>query len=113
MRSATFLSYLKDTKAMLIRAILTAISLTACLSPGAKDEKAFLDVPKTAFEKKLDKMSDAVVDTTYVKICRNLVREKNKLAKAYDNAETAVQKEKVLEKARTLFATTLSDSIFV
>jgi hypothetical protein len=98
---------------MLIRVILTAISLTACISPDAKDENALIDVPKSAFEKKLDKMSDAEVDTTYVKICRNLVREKNKLAKAYENAGTSTQKEKVLEKARVLFAATLSDSIFV
>lgn len=98
---------------MLIRIFLTAFSLTTCISPETKEVRAFTDAPKSAFEKKLAKMSDAEVDTTYSRICRNLVREKNKLAKAYDHAGTAAKKETVLQKARELLATTLSDSIFI
>lgn len=101
---------------MLIRIFIAAFSFAACLSPETKDvknENSLLDAPKSAFEKKLAKMSDAEVDTTYSRICRNLVKEKNKLALAYENAGTDAKKEAILEKARALFATTLSDSIFV
>lgn len=101
---------------MLIRILLAAFSFTACFSPGSKNVKndnAFSGDPKSAFEKKLEKMSDAEVDTTYSRICRNLVKEKNKLAKAYENATTDAKREAILEKARNLFVATLSDSIFV
>jgi hypothetical protein len=113
MQFPTFLTYLKDTKAMLIRIILTAFSLSACFSANENKENAFIDVPKSAFEKKLGKMSNAEVDTTYAQICRNLVRQKNKLAKSYENATTNTQKQAVLAKARELLAVTLSDSIFI
>lgn len=55
-------------------------------------------------------MSAAEVDTAYSHMCRNLVNEKNELAKAYANAGNAAQKENVLVKARELFAKTMSDS---
>jgi hypothetical protein len=96
---------------MLIRILLTAISLAACNSTG-EEEAGFNNSPKSAFEKKLDKMSNAEVDTTYVHICRNLIDQKNKLYAVYKNADAA-EKTKILDKARNLFATTLSDSIFV
>jgi hypothetical protein len=101
---------------MLIRIFFGAFSFAACFSPEAKNvknENAFIDAPKSAFEKKLEKMSDAEVDTAYFRICRNLVKEKNKLANAYENAATDAKKQAILEKARDLFAATLSDSIFV
>ncbi len=67
---------------MLIRIFIAAFSFAACLSPDAKDvkgEKSLLDAPKSEFEKKLSKMSDAEVDTTYSRICRNLIKEKTKI----------------------------------
>ncbi|HYV91747.1 MAG TPA: hypothetical protein VE978_08190 [Chitinophagales bacterium] len=97
-------------KAHLIPAILIAISLTACFSNKGN---SFTDVPKSAFEEALEKMSDNEVNTTYIRVCRNLIQEKNKLAKAYESAGTKSQKETVLAKARELLALTLSDSIFV
>ncbi len=98
---------------MLIRIFLTAFSLTSCFLTDTKQESSFIDSPKSAFEKRLEKMSKAEMDTAYSQICRNIIKEKNKLAKAYTNAGTAAQKENVLAKARELLAKTLSDSIFV
>ena len=95
---------------MLIRVFLTAISLTACYSKG--EDAGFNNSPKSAFERKLDKMSNAEVDTAYARICRNLIAQKNKLNTAYGNAPAAEKKE-LLDKARNLLATTLTDSIFV
>jgi hypothetical protein len=98
---------------MLIRIVLTAFSLSACFSSPENKENAFRDVPKSSFEKKLDKMSSAEVDTTYARICRNLIKEKNKLAAQYKNSSLAADRSDILDEARKLFSTTLTDSIFV
>jgi hypothetical protein len=111
MRPATFLSYFKDTKAMLIRTFLTlAIFSSACFSP---DNKLEINKGKATFETKLDKMPAAEVDTLYAHICKTLESSREKLSDEYSKAGNDDAKEIVLVKARKLLLTTLADSMFV
>ncbi len=96
---------------MLIRAFFVVTTMTACFTPDEAGN-AF-GGPKGSFENKLGKLSAAEVDTLYRSICRNLDHERAALGNEWKNASSKTKKDAVLDEARALLLSRLSDSLFV